>query len=80
MVLYGPGVMIARIIGSQISPVFIVLQLWGVNPFICPQITSFPAPTPVSPIFSGIKNNQAKIYDNDLAPPSSPLLGCVAMV
>ena len=33
-----------------------------------------------SPIFPGIKNNQAKIYDNDLAPPSSPLLGCVAMV
>ena len=37
-------------------------------------------PVPVSPIFLGIKTNQAKIYDNDLAPPSSPLLGCVAMV
>ena len=70
--------MIARIIGSQISPVFIVLQLGGVNPFICPPdyFFSSPSQSPVSPIFPGIKNNQAKIYDNDTTPLFPPARLC----
>ena len=70
---YGPGAMIARIIGSQISSVFIVLQLGGGQiPLFVHRLLLFQPQSQSVPYFQGLKITKPRFMIMTWPPPLPP--------